>query len=205
MSLPKSTTGRSGYNPLQPRIPKGNGDESGEWAEAANNSSGIASDSTEGHRQRVARFKQLRQLRPDDSSVGYYNYGTPIHGEAQWALPETLPVIEDVAKQWHDAGKPPFGVGNISLKTGEPYDRHKDHGDGIGIDIRPVRKDGKQVGGTNYKTDPAYDREATQRLVYMFLKTGRVEKILFNDPRIKGVEPSDDTHDVHLHIRIKLP
>ncbi|MBX7198717.1 MAG: hypothetical protein K1X51_05025 [Rhodospirillaceae bacterium] len=205
MSLPKGTTVRSGYNPLQPRVPKGHGDDSGEWTEAANGSSGTASDVTEAHQRRVARFKQLRQLRPGDSSAGYYNYGTPIEGEAQWALPEAIEVIEDVAKRWRDeTGKPPFGVGNISLKTGKPYDRHKEHGDGVGIDIRPVRKDGKQVGGTNYDTNPAYDREATQRLVYMFLKTGRVEKICFNDPKVKGVERCRD-HDDHLHVRIKLP
>lgn len=191
---------------MQPRVPKGHGDDSGEWTEAANSSSGTASDATEAHQQRVARFKQLRQLRPGDSSAGYYNYGTPIDGEAQWALPEAIEVIEEVAKRWRDeTGRPPFGVGNISKKTGEPYDGHTNHGDGVGIDIRPVRKDGKQVGGTNYKADPAYDREATQRLVYMLLKTGRVEKILFNDSKVKGVEPSDDTHDIHLHVRIKLP
>lgn len=205
MSISKSSTGRSGYNPLQPRVPKGNGDDSGEWTAAANGRAGTASDATEGHRQRVARFKQLRQLRPDDSSAGYYNYGTPINGEAQWALPEAIEVIEEVAKRWRDeTGKPPFGVGNISKKTGEPYDKHTDHGDGIGIDIRPVRKDGKQVGGTDYRTSPAYDREATQRLVYMLLKTGRVEKIYFNDDKIKGVEPWRD-HNDHLHIKVKLP
>ncbi len=204
MSLSKGTTGRGGYNPSQPRVPKGNGDESGEWTEAANSIPSTASDADEKHQQRVARFKQLRQLGPKDPDVGYYNYGKPIHGAAQYALPEAIAVIEKVAKEWHDAGKLPFGVGNISLITGEPYDRHEGHGDGVGIDIRPVRKDGKQVGGTNYETNPAYDREATQRLVYMFLKTGLVEKIYFNDPKIKGVQPLKD-HSDHLHIKLKLP
>lgn len=206
MSLPKSSTGRSGYNPSQPRVPKGNGDDSGEWTAAVNSSSGTAARASETHQKRVARFKQLRQVGPKDPDVGYYNYGTPINGAAQYALPEAIEVIEEVAKRWRDeTGKPPFGVGNISKKTGEPYDGHTNHGDGIGIDIRPVRKDGKQVGGTNYETDPAYDREATQRLVYIFLKTGRVEKILFNDPKIKGVERSTESHNNHLHVRMKLP
>ena len=150
MSLPKSTTGRTGYNPSQPRVPKGNGDESGEWTEAANDGQGSAVGATDKHQQRVARFNQLRQLRPDDPDAGYYNWGTPVDGAAQWALPETIEVIEKVAKQWHDAGKPPFGVGNISLKTGKAYDKHTEHGDGTGIDIRPVRKDGKQVSNTTY-------------------------------------------------------
>jgi penicillin-insensitive murein endopeptidase len=200
MSLPKGTTGRSGYNPLQPRVPKGKGDDSGEWTAAANSNSGTAARAPETHQQRVARFKQLRQ---DAPNAGYYNWGTPTHGVAQHALSETIEGIEEVAKQWHEAGKPPFGVGNISLKTGEPYDKHKGHGDGIGVDIRPVRKDGKQVGDTTFN-DPAYDREATQRLVYMFLKTGRVEKIFFNDPKISGVVPLEG-HDNHLHVKMKLP
>lgn len=203
MSLPKGTTGRSGYNPLEPRVPKGSGDESGEWTVAANSSPGTAARAPETHQQRVARFKQLRQVGPKDPDAGYYNYGKPIHGAAQYALPEVIQVIEEVAEEWHKAGKPPFGVGNISLKTGEPYDRHQGHGDGIGVDIRPVRKDGKQVGNTTFD-DPAYDREATQRLVYMFLRTGRVEKIFFNDPKMKGVERLDG-HNDHLHVKMKLP
>lgn len=201
MSVSKGSAGR-GYNPLQPRVPKGNGDESGEWTEAANSGAGAASDADEKHQQRVARFKQLPQ---NVRGAGYYNYGKPINGAAQWALPETIQVIEEVAKRWRDeTGKPPFGVGNISLETGKPYDGHKDHGDGVGVDIRPVRKDGKQVGGTDYRTNPAYDREATQRLVYMLLRTGLVEKIHFNDAKVKGVEPWPDHYD-HLHVRMKMP
>lgn len=43
-----------------------------------------------------------------------------------------------------------------------------------------------------------------QRLVHMFLKTGLVEKIYFNDPKIKGVQPLK-RHSDHLHIKLKLP
>ena len=69
------------------------------------------------------------------------------------------------------------------------------------MDIRPLRKDGKNLGVTD--KDPAYDREATQKLVDTFTATGGVEEIYFNDPLIKGVTPDPKgIHDNHLHVRV---
>ena len=88
----------------------------------------------------------------------------------------------------------------MSLSDGAPYDRHgKDHMTGVGIDIRPMRADGRQ--GPIRHDQAGYDREATQKLVDTLRATGGVQKIYFNDPEIKGVE-YQDLHDDHLYVRI---
>lgn len=197
MSDFKGNTGRRGHDVSnQPRVPKGNGDKSGEWMAAAE------------RLRRVGKFEQFSQ---DVRDKGNFIYGTPKYGIAQYALPETLRAFEAVAKRWHDDGEIPFGVGNMSLLDGRPYDGHKDHGEGLSVDIRPVRNDRRQMP-TSYK-DAGYDREATQRLVNELLSTGRVEQILFNDPTIEGVTPWDrdkgprdyKPHDWHLHVKMKRP
>lgn len=197
MNESKGSTGRSGHDVSdEPRVPKGNGDKSGRWMAAA---------------QRLGLIGKFRQFPQDVRDKGNFIYGTPKYGLAQYALPETISVIQGVAKRWHDNGEIPFGVGNMSLLDGRPYDNHTDHGEGLSVDIRPVRKDGRQVA-TSYK-DPGYDREATQRLVDELRSSGRVEQILFNDPAIKGVTPWDQdkkpgeykSHDWHLHVKMKRP
>jgi hypothetical protein len=90
----------------------------------------------------------------------------------------------------------------MSLADGSAYDKHKpagDHTTGTGIDIRPIRKDGRDLPITYEQ--PGYDREATQQLVDTLLATGGVKRIFFNDPQIKGVSPWKG-HDNHLHVSV---
>jgi len=141
------------------------------------------------------------QLPQNLARSGFYNYGTPLNGEAQFGVPAAMYVIGAAGKSWDTAGRAPFGVGNMSQSDGSAYGPHgKDHMTGVGIDIRPVRNDGKQVGNTKYD-DPSYDREATQALVDELLETGGVKTIFFNDPKIKGVTYQDG-HNDHLHVRV---
>lgn len=93
----------------------------------------------------------------------------------------------------------PFGVGNISLPGGGYFKGHSEHRDGLDIDVRPARTDGAQAPVT-YK-DPHYDRAATQRLIDAFRATGQVGAIYFNDPEVRGVQPSKD-HDNHFHVKL---
>lgn len=143
-----------------------------------------------------------------ESGSGYYTYGTDqthrpgTAADAQWGSPRVMQVIVAVASQLGN-GRPytPFGVGNISLRAGADFSRdHKGHTDGLGIDVRPARADSAQTGVT-YQ-DPQYDREATQRLVDAFYATGQVDKIFFNDRKVRGVQPLRD-HDNHLHVQLK--
>ena len=92
----------------------------------------------------------------------------------------------------------------MSKEHGGPFDNHSatgGHSDGSAVDVRPIRKDGQQ-GKVTWQS-PDYDREATQRLVDGLRSTGKVERILFNDPNIRGVTPSDEKHDNHLHVQFK--
>lgn len=140
---------------------------------------------------------------------GFYNYGTPSNGEAQFGVPAAIYVIGAAGHAWNTSGRSPFGVGNISKADLSPYDgrsERSDHSRGAGIDIRPIRSDGKQLP-VDYN-DPAYDRTATQQLVDTLRATGGVEAIYFNDPQIKGVTadklgPDDEpVHHNHLHVKV---
>jgi hypothetical protein len=74
------------------------------------------------------------------------------------------------------------------------------------MDIRPVRKDKiiGQAARCSYKDRTIYDREATIKLVNLFLQHPLVKLIYFNDddlrktcgPRVKRWPGHDD----HLHI-----
>ncbi len=150
---------------------------------------------------------QLPQNLPDS---GFYNYGTPRDGAAQFGVPAAMYVVGAAGNAWKAAGHAPFGVGNMSKADLSPYDDRKstsDHSKGTGIDIRPMRTDGKPLG---IRYDQAgYDREATQALVNQLLATGGVKVIFFNDPEIKGVTPDrpgqgnvSQIHDNHLHVRV---
>lgn len=197
MSELKGSTSRHGHDVSnQPRVPKGNGDKSGQWMAAA---------------ERLRQIGKFEQFSQEVRDKGHFIYGTPRYGIAQYARSETIRELQKVSEMWRNRGEIPFGVGNMSLLDGRPYDGHTDHGEGLAVDIRPVRKDTRQMP-TSYK-DAAYDREATQRLVNELLKTGRVEQVLFNDPTIGGVTPWDKNkgprdykpHDWHLHVKMRRP
>jgi hypothetical protein len=150
------------------------------------------------------REQGLVQLPQDLPNSGFYSYGTPDNGAGQYGLPAAMEVIGAAGRAWQTSGAAPFGVGNMSLSDGSPFKPHStkppaDHMKGVGIDLRPVRRDGRQEGVM--WNSPDYDREATQKLVDTLHATGGVDNIFFNDPEIKGVSPSKG-HDNHLHIRV---
>ena len=122
---------------------------------------------------------------------------------AKSGVAEAIGLVEALGKTWADEGREPFGVGDLSLPDGAPLSTHfatGDHTTGTGVDLRPVRKDGAPQG-VSWR-DPAYDREATQKLVDSARKLPQVDRIIFNDPEIKGVQFYPG-HDDHLHIRVK--
>lgn len=148
-----------------------------------------------------------------EAGSGYSVYGTDLsgrpgtHANAQWGEPRTMQVIGAVTGLLANGpAETPFEVGNISLEGGKSFKRphgHAGHVDGLGIDVRPSRRQGAEPGPLNYRS-PDYDREATRRLIGAFQATGQVDKIYFNDPDIgiKGVTPWP-RHDDHLHFQLK--
>ena len=128
---------------------------------------------------------------------GYYTYGTPTEGRSQYSHPSLMSMLIQTAALWSAVDPRKFGVGNISRENGKNTD-HKTHLSGLEVDIRPLRKDGRHVPCTI--DDSQYDRDATHKLIAMFLATGRVKELLFNDPpnmprvrRFRG-------HDNHFHV-----
>ena len=148
---------------------------------------------------------------PQDISDEFRVHGDPGGGVNQYGVPATSYVAGEAASRWVAQGRTPFSIGDLSNAGLTPYRGHSQAGDhatkGTGMDIRPVRADGKNLS-VNYK-DPAYDRAATQALVDTLKETGGVETIFFNDPEVKGVTADrpgqgkrSQIHDNHLHVRV---
>ncbi|WP_256078286.1 penicillin-insensitive murein endopeptidase [Massilia sp. YIM B04103] len=133
---------------------------------------------------------------PEDA--GYYVYGTPTHGAAQYAHPRMMTLILAVERDWQASEHRKFGVGNISRADGFKTD-HASHIKGLEVDIRPIRKDGHHVSVTYL--DSAYDRAATEKLINLFHANAPGQlKIFFNDTRIASVAPLKK-HDNHFHVQ----
>lgn len=136
--------------------------------------------------------------KPEDA--GYYTYGTPKDGQGQFANPRMLSFIFKLELEWSKTESRKIGLGNISLADGARFPPHHSHKSGLEVDIRPIRKDGL-AKPVSY-LDDAYDRDATAKLVAIALETGMVNKVFFNDLKIKSVFKLAG-HNDHLHISVK--
>ena len=135
---------------------------------------------------------------PQDA--GYYVYGTPDHGRAQYAHARMISLILAVEREWQLTEKRRFGVGNICQAEGVPFG-HDSHKNGLQVDIRPLRTDGKE--DVCFYTYPEYDRAGTEKLIETWRRCfpGQLT-IFFNDNRIPGVRPLVK-HDNHFHVQFK--
>jgi penicillin-insensitive murein DD-endopeptidase len=130
--------------------------------------------------------------------AGYYVYGTPSHGAAQYAHPSMMTLLFMVEREWALIDRRKFGVGNISV-AGGLYFGHKSHRRGLEVDVRPLRKDGMHQPVSYTSAD--YDLEATCVLIQLFrIATAFPLLIFFNDNRIPGVFPLAN-HDNHFHVQ----
>ncbi|MBB3121890.1 penicillin-insensitive murein endopeptidase [Pseudoduganella violacea] len=147
---------------------------------------------------------------PEDA--GYYVYGNVGHVRgtghlAQYAHPNLLSLIFFIEREWQAVDERKFGIGNISLAEGRKYE-HDGHRKGIEMDIRPVRKDkltGEAARCSRFDVK-VYDREATIKLICLFLQHPMVSKVFFNDDKVQqacGRVRSLKGHDDHIHIEIR--
>ncbi|WP_202820318.1 hypothetical protein, partial [Roseateles aquatilis] len=137
---------------------------------------------------------------PNDKEANFYRYGTPANGEGSYAQAGALAVIYNLDHNWGEIDLRRIGIGNVSLADDSVFPPHSSHRDGLQIDIRPIRIDGKETG-VSWQS-PQYDRAATQRMVDILKNNPDVVKVYFNDPNIKGVAPLKG-HDDHLHIEVR--
>lgn len=130
--------------------------------------------------------------------AGYYVYGTPANGAAQFAHPNMLSLLFAVEREWAIVDNRRFGVGNISVAGGLDFG-HKSHRKGLEVDVRPLRKDGRHHPVTFLSPD--YDRRATQILIELFHACAAGPLVIFfNDGKIPGTRPLA-RHDDHFHVQ----
>ena len=142
------------------------------------------------------RFFMLPQA---PEGAGYYVYGIPSHGAAQYAHPLMFTLLIMVEREWALIDRRKFGVRNISVEGGL-YFGHQSHRRGLEVDVRPLRKDGLHQP-VSY-TSPDYDLDATRVLIQLFRAASASPLLIFfNDNRIPGVQALAD-HDNHFHVEI---
>ena len=132
------------------------------------------------------------------SGPGFMCYG-PV--EKRYGRSEVIQVLKKVGAEWAKAypNGPVLRIGNISYQNGGPMAPHKSHQNGIDVDFGPVSNTNQAVPITWQVNQ--YSRERTQDLVKRLQNSGilNVRIILFNDPRVSGVQPCRG-HDNHLHV-----
>lgn len=134
---------------------------------------------------------------PEDA--GYYVYGDPGAGINQYVHPKMLTLILAVEREWQAIDARKFGVGDISAAGGPKMFGHDSHRRGVEVDIRPLRKDGKQAACVYQES--AYDRAGTEKLINLFRACAPVPLLIFfNDVKIPGVRPLAK-HNNHFHVQ----
>lgn len=140
---------------------------------------------------------------PMDS--GYYVYGDlyekPAKGAYQFAHPIMMTAILRVAREWMMMDGRRFGVGDISLAHGVRTPDHGGHKTGLNVDVRPLRKDGREEPVTWHQAD-LYDQDGTRRLIHLFRTFAPVVKVIFNDPGIPCCSRAKK-HDNHFHVDLR--
>jgi hypothetical protein len=139
--------------------------------------------------------------------AGYYSYRP---AREQFGLSQTIQALQAIGLAWQRAhpNGPRLGIGGISLRGGGPFPPHKSHQLGVDVDIRPLRKDGKDGkndGATTFRS-ATYSLPLTQQLVDLIHKNGvlPVRFVLFADTRVRGTH-EDKSHYRHLHVRFIAP
>lgn len=111
-----------------------------------------------------------------------------------------ISLLQAIACDWCHLDSRKFGVGNISLANGARFKPHESHRDGLQVDVRAIRRDGRELPCT--RLDAQYDRLATAKLIELFVRHPSVKRVLFNDSTIPGVRPAAG-HDNHFHAELR--
>jgi murein endopeptidase len=146
---------------------------------------------------------------------GYYTYNPATQtlpgGEARtWGTAALVHQVIDLGEWWartHPA-QPRLGVGDLALEHGGPFIGpvvgHASHENGLDVDIRLVRADGREAA-----TDPgSYDRALTQAVIDQLVAQGA--SLVLKGPHLDLTGPSGIVmdwpgHDDHLHVRFADP
>ena len=146
---------------------------------------------------------------PISAGTGFTSYQPT---SRQWAKPEAVEALRNIGDAWSAAhpGEPRIQVGDVGKPEGGPFPPHKSHQNGVDLDVRPMRSDGRE-GPTQWNNAQTYSRDLTRDLVRTIVGNGSlpVRMIFFNDPQLQrefpGVVLPQHGHDDHLHIRFQTP
>jgi hypothetical protein len=148
--------------------------------------------------ERRLKVQPQRLVLLPQHALSYYSY-SPIG--RQYATTKCVQALQRICGQF--SLKFPglkIGIGDISFEQGGEMLPHKTHKHGVNVDVRPLRKDKRNL--PTFISQPDYSREFTKVLVACLLSDANVKAILFNDTHIKGVK-SWPGHDNHLHVTMK--
>ena len=139
------------------------------------------------------------------SGVGFVTNNRGANGEFQFGQQNSIEAAIRVAAAWNEPHPDkPFSVGQISKKGGGTMPPHKSHKLGVDIDVRPMRKDGKNVPVDI--THPQYDRELTTELIDSWWRNAPVQNVFFNDQTTiaSGLSQFVNGHGNHFHVRLRV-
>ncbi|NJM50234.1 MAG: hypothetical protein HC843_04565 [Sphingomonadales bacterium] len=117
----------------------------------------------------------------------------------QYGTPGMVAGIDELGLRMQARGYSPVNVGDLSKQGGGPMAGHDGHQTGRNVDLRPMRKDGKNLPTSINET--TYDYEATRAMVMEMRRIDPDAKIFFNDKRLiaEGLTSWLEDHDNHLH------
>lgn len=128
------------------------------------------------------------------SGAGFYSYTS---SSKRWGRPELVYGIERVGRRWAPERRPRMGVGDLGYARGGRISPHLSHRKGEDVDVRPTMT--YEGPGTIYLA--SYRRAWQQRMIDLYRAEMRIDLILFNDTRVRGVRSYSGHHN-HFHARI---
>lgn len=118
--------------------------------------------------------------------------------DSHWGKPEVINSLIKIGKAW--ARVPPISIGQISRRNGEHFPPHRTHRTGDDVDLRPMRKDAKNLSVT--WRDDAYSQDLTRQMIKAIRANAPIHSILFNDPALIAERLCIEypNHSNHLHV-----
>ena len=142
---------------------------------------------------------------------GLYTYdphtqAPPGSPDRTWGTAALVREMLDLGEWWartHPT-QPRLGIGDVALEGGGPVGGHLSHENGLDVDIRLVRADGREAGVDS----ASYDRGLTQAVVDRLISRGA--QLVLIGPSLDltgppGVVVTWPNHDDHLHVRFPDP
>jgi len=141
-----------------------------------------------------------------ESGDGFVTNNRGANGEFQFGLQSSIDATINTASAWNGLhGDRPMSIGQISKRGGGPFPPHVSHRLGVDIDVRPMRKDGKNQPVSI--DEGQYDRDITTELIELWWQKAPVMALFFNDPTViaKGLSRFVKGHGNHFHVRLRMP